>query len=180
VKTCFKCKEEKSFDHFQVKGTYQDGRTRYHSWCYPCLLAYNTEKNKKWREKQGMKVIQRPKNYLSNINLHCEMMVSLAAGKLTRPAQNMFTLITNNISKKFRYRNEEDRQDCKQEALYQLHKNWMSYDPLKTENAFAWATEVVKRGMAKAFNDLNKWGDSYEGHLRMDVLYEEGDGWDKI
>jgi len=180
VKTCFKCKEEKSFDHFSTKGTYVDGRTRYHSWCKPCLLEYNKEKNKRWRASKGIKHIERPKNYLSNINLHCEMVVSLASGKLTRKAAQMFVIITNNISKKFRYKNEDDRGDCKQEALYQLYKNWMCYNPDKTENAFAWATEVAKRGMAKAFNDLNKWGGSYEGHLRIDVLYDDSDGWDKI
>jgi hypothetical protein len=180
VKTCKQCDVEKTFDHFIVKGKYIDGSTKYHSWCDPCRLKYNAEKNRKWRETKGAKPVEKPKNYLSNTNLHCEMIVSIAAGRLTRPASNMFQLITNNVSRKFRYKNEDDRADCKQEALYQLHKNWMSYDPDKTDNAFAWATEVAKRAMAKAFNDLNKWGDSYEGHLRMDVLYDDSDGWDKI
>jgi hypothetical protein len=175
VKTCFKCKEEKSFDHFQVKGTYQDGRTRYHSWCYPCLLAYNTEKNKKWREKQGMKVIQRPKNYLSNVNLHCEMLVSLSAGKLTRPAQNMILLIGKGVNRKFYYKTQEDREDALQTGLLDAFKFWMNYDPERTKNPFAYFTEVIKRGHTKYYNDMIE-----NTHTRLDVLYDDSDGWDKI
>jgi len=181
-KTCTMCKLEYPIEDFKIlSATYVDGRQKRHSWCLKCLREYNNKRNKVYMSKKyGRPIIEKPKNYLENKALHCEMMVSLAAGKLTRPAAQMFVLITNNVSKKFRYKNEEDRHDCKQEALYQLYKNWMCYDPDNTHNAFAWATEVAKRGMAKAFNDLNKWGDSYEGHLRLDVLYDDADGWDRI
>jgi hypothetical protein len=113
-------------------------------------------------------------HYLSNKDLFCEIIVSKAMGKLTRKAEKMFLIIIKNVGRKFYYNTLDDRHDCQQEASLQVFKNWMSFNEDNTDNAFAYITEVAKRGYAKAFNDLYKINGSYQRHLSINALYEDG------
>lgn len=93
-------------------------------------------------------------HYISNRLLHAELVVSKTQGKLTRPAKNMLYLLATRLHRKFYYFNEDDRKDCFQEGLFKLYEKWWSYDPERFDNAFAFFTEVFKRGAAAGFNKV--------------------------
>ena len=117
------------------------------------------------------------KIYLDTKELYKEIIVSKAQGRLTPRAGEYFYLLVKNISKKFRYSDEEDRWDCESEAMIQLLKNWNSFNEEKSGNAFAYYTEICKRGFAHGFNQLHKkdWktGKRIE-EIAMSRLFEEG------
>lgn len=91
--------------------------------------------------------------YLKNKDLYRELCISKDQDKLTKEAERMMILVAQNIGKKFYYKNEEDRKDCVQQAIFILLLRWRSYDVTRT-NAFAWVSQVVKIAMAGQFNQL--------------------------
>lgn len=95
-------------------------------------------------------------HYLSNKELYYEIIVSKAQGKLTRKSQKMLELLGKRTVKKMRYWNEDDRKDCYQSGLLDMYDNWYNFNEEKSTNAFAYFTEVFKRGLAKGFNAIYK------------------------
>jgi len=96
------------------------------------------------------------KNYLSNKDLYCELIVSKAKGKLTRQAEKMLILLAKNVIKKMYYSDYDDRLDCLQTAYLDVFANWYQFDENKGDNAFAYFTEIIKRGLAKGWNSRYK------------------------
>jgi hypothetical protein len=94
--------------------------------------------------------------YLNGRDLYYEIIVSKEIGKLTPKAEKMLILLGKNIIKKFRYYDEKDRDDCLSEAYYQLFKNWHLFDENKTDNAFAYFSEIFKRGLASGYKGIYK------------------------
>lgn len=92
------------------------------------------------------------KMYLSNKDLYCELIVSKARGRLTKQAEKMLILLAKNVIKKMSYKDPDDRLDCLQSAYLDIFQNWYSFDELKGDNAFAYFTEIIKRGLAKGWN----------------------------
>jgi len=102
------------------------------------------------------------KRYLNNKDLCKEIIISKAQGKLTRKAGEMLYLLGKNVIKKFSYKNNDDKNDTFQEGMLQIYKNWHLFDETVTDNAFAYYTEVFKRGAAQGFNKVyQKKGDEY-------------------
>jgi hypothetical protein len=100
--------------------------------------------------------MKEPKQYVTNKELHIEMLVSLAQGFLTRKAKDSIVRICKGVNSKFYYKDNDDRHDTLQESYYQCFKNWYLYNPDKTHNAFSFITEIAKRGHAKGWNKLIK------------------------
>lgn len=96
------------------------------------------------------------KKYLSNKDLYCELIVSKAKGKLTRQAETMLILLAKNVIKKMSYKDPDDRLDCLQTAYLNVFQNWYSFDENKGDNAFAYFTEIIKRGLAQGWNKMYK------------------------
>ena len=96
------------------------------------------------------------KKYINNIDLYCEIVVSKEMGKLTKGAQTMLYVLGKNIIRKFRYKDDDDRLDCLQTGLLDMYANWYNFDENKSSNAFAYFTEVFKRGTARGWNQLHK------------------------
>ncbi len=94
--------------------------------------------------------------YLSNKELYVEIIISKAQGRLTRRAQGMLELLAKRTIKKMRYWNNDDRLDCYQSGLVDMFDNWYNFNEEKSKNAFAYFTEIFKRGIAKGFNELYK------------------------
>lgn len=123
---------------------------------------------------------ERSKVYLSNKDLYCEILVSKAMGKLTRPAEKMLILLGKNIIKKFYYANPDDKHDCLQNGYIQIFSNWYSFDENKGDNAFAFYTEIFKRGAAAEWNKLHKLKGDEEGLIKiisMDGTDENGNSY---
>jgi hypothetical protein len=119
------------------------------------------------------------KNYLNNKDLYKEIIISKAQGTLTNAAGRMLFLLGKNIIKKFSYSNPIDKEDCLQEGMLQIYKNWHLFDENITENAFAYYTEVFKRGVAQSFNKIYmKKGDEYLWKRNISMTGFGEDGYD--
>lgn len=140
--------------------------------CRPC---YN--KNKV-NVKPKLKIdIPLSGNYIDAKKLYIEMVVSINSGKLTHEASSMFQKMGKGIQRKFSYLNQDDKMDCLQSGLLDMYKGWFNFDPDKTTNAFAYMTELFKRGMAKGWGDLHKLRGNEDGSISvisLDYQYEDG------
>ena len=94
------------------------------------------------------------KNYLNNKDLFNEIVKSKELDKLTPTAEKMFILLAERTINKLTYVSEDDRNDCLQFALLDLLKYWRNFNP-KYPNAFAYFTEIAKRGYAKGWNKIH-------------------------
>jgi hypothetical protein len=94
-------------------------------------------------------------HYVKNKDLFNEIIISKAQGKLTPVAVDMFIRITAEASKKLKYKDEMDREDCIGYALEDLLKYWKGFNPEKSKNAFAYYTQMTKNGFAKGWKKLH-------------------------
>ena len=107
----------------------------------------------------------RKKNYLNNKDLYDEMVLSLDQQKLTPTAEKMLILLAERTINRMKYVNEDDRMDCLQFAILDLLKYWKNFNPDYT-NAFAYFTEIAKRGYAKGWNKIHPL--KYKGTISID------------
>lgn len=105
------------------------------------------------------------KNYLNNKDFFDEMVISLEQDKLTRNAEKMLVLLAEKAINRMKYVNEDDRADCLQFAILDLLKYWKNFNP-QYPNAFAYFTEIAKRGYAKGWNKLHPL--KYKGTISID------------
>jgi len=116
------------------------------------------------------------KNYLNNKDLYAEIVKSKEQDKLTPTAEKMLILLAERAINKMKYVYEDDRQDCLQFAMLDLLKYWRNFNP-KYPNAFAYFTEIAKRGYAKGWNKIHP--QKYKNTLSLDRTAsrsEDGDG----
>jgi len=114
--------------------------------------------------------------YLHNRDLYIEIIISKAQGKLTNRAKLMLELLAKRTIKKMRYYNNDDKLDCYQSGLLDMFSNWYNFNEDKSDNCFAYFTEVFKRGLAKGFNELHrKKGDS-DHLIRLVSIESSNDG----
>jgi hypothetical protein len=99
---------------------------------------------------------EKKKKYLSNKDLYVEIIVSKALGRLTPRAATMLMLLGKKLQSKLYYRDSDDKKDCLQEAMLSVFKFWYNFDELKGDNAFAYYSEVIKRGLAQGWNKQHK------------------------
>jgi len=93
--------------------------------------------------------------HVKNKDLREELIKSKAQDKLTDEAINMFMLMAKKFATNFTYIYEEDKQDCIAVAIMDCYLYWRGYDPEKSANAFAYITQIVKNGFAKAWRKLH-------------------------
>jgi hypothetical protein len=105
------------------------------------------------------------KQYLSNKELYIEVIVSKAQGKLTRNAEKMLELLAKKTIKKMRYWSNDD-----------MFQNWYNFNEDKSINAFAYFTEIFKRGLAKGWNDLYKKKGDNEHQIKLISINSANDG----
>ena len=115
--------------------------------------------------------VAKKKNYLNNKDLYDEIVKSKEDGKLTRDAEKMLVLLAERAIRKLSYVNEDDRQDCLQFALLDLLKYWQNFNP-KYKNAFAYFTEIAKRGYAKGWNKIHPA--KYKNTMSIDRINSRG------
>lgn len=93
-------------------------------------------------------------HYIDKKELYHEICISKEQDELTPKAQAMLIKLANRIITKMSYDSYDDKKDCLQEGLLALFARWRSFKPEKSENAFAYYTEVFKRGSAKGYNEI--------------------------
>jgi len=104
------------------------------------------------------------KNYLNNKDLHDAMSESKNLDKLTTTAEKMLILLAERAINRMSYVNKDDRDDCLQFAILDLLKYWRGFNPVYP-NAFAYFTEIAKRGYAKGWNKIHP--QKYKGTISM-------------
>lgn len=112
------------------------------------------------------------KNYLNNKDLYNEIVQSKEDDKLTKNAEKMLVLLAERTIRKLSYVNDDDRQDCLQFALLDLLKYWRNFNP-KYPNAFAYFTEIAKRGYAKGWNKIHPT--KYKNTMSIDRIGKGSD-----
>lgn len=93
--------------------------------------------------------------YVSNKDLYAEIIASKDRGALTPQALKMLDRMIKEISKVFRYKLEEDKEDCQAFAMEDVIKYWDRFNPEKSCNAFAFYTQMIKNGYAKGWRRLH-------------------------
>lgn len=106
----------------------------------------------------------RKKNYLNNKDLHAAISESKEQGKLTPTAEKMLVLLAERAINRMHYVNDDDRNDCLQFAVLDLLKYWRNFNP-EYPNAFAYFTEIAKRGYAKGWNKIHP--QKYKGTISI-------------
>ena len=114
--------------------------------------------------------------YLNNKELYIEIIVSKAQGRLTRKAEIMLELLAKKTIKKMRYYSNDDKLDCYQTGLLDMFENWYNFNEDKSINAFAYFTEIFKRGLAKGWNNLHKKKGDNEHQIKLISINGANDG----
>lgn len=93
-------------------------------------------------------------NPINDVDFTYQIILSKGLGKLTRKAErDIILLVKGAINKKqgsFFY--EEDKKDSIQTSYLNLLLNWQSFNPDKTNSAFAYLTEIHKRSTTEFIN----------------------------
>jgi hypothetical protein len=110
-------------------------------------------------------IINVAKNYLNNKDLYDQIVISKEQDKLTPEAEKMLILLAERAIRKLSYVSDEDRQDCLQFAILNLLRYWRGFNP-KYKNAFAYFTEIAKKGYAKGWNKIHP--KKYKSTLSLD------------
>ena len=89
-------------------------------------------------------------------DLYKEIVIAKHYGRLTRKGEKMLIELAHRaIRKKIRsYKNTDDMHDCLYTGIKTILSNWFQFDEEKYDNAFAYFTEVFKRGIAEGMNEL--------------------------
>ena len=77
-------------------------------------------------------------------------------GELSPKAIDYFILLSNRAIQKLVFKNPLDRQDCIQSAQLDLLRYWRNFNEEKSNNAFAYFTQIAKNGYAKEYKKIYK------------------------
>lgn len=93
-------------------------------------------------------------HHVKNSDLRNEIIKCKEKNELTPEAINMFMLMAKKFSTRLNYYYEEDREDCISFAVMDCYQYWRGYDPEKSQNAFAYFTQIIKNGFGKGWRKL--------------------------
>jgi len=104
-----------------------------------------------------------------------EIILSKGIGRLTKKSESMIIELVTNAIKKSSYTDPEDELDAIQTSYLNILTNWQNFNPDKTNNAFAYFTEIHKRSIAESLNiwyvkkGFSKDENKYIKHLSIDT-----------
>lgn len=78
------------------------------------------------------------------------------AGELSPKAIDYFILLANRVIQKLTFTNPLDKEDCIQSAMLDLLRYWQNFNEEKSNNAFAYFTQIAKNGYAKEYKKIHK------------------------
>ena len=93
-------------------------------------------------------------HHVKNRDLREEILKSKELDELTPVALDMLILMSRKFANKLTYVYSEDKEDCISVAIMDCFQYWRGYDPAKSQNAFAYYTQVIKNGFAKGWRKL--------------------------
>jgi len=98
------------------------------------------------------------KDYINNNDFTDEIIKCKKAGKLSAAAIDSFIILANRAVVRLYFRDDRDREDCVQSAIFDCIKYWQSFDETRSAkpNAFAYFTQLCKNGYAKEWKKIHK------------------------
>lgn len=96
------------------------------------------------------------KYYINNKEFTAEIVACKITGELSNQAVNYFIILANRAILKLKHSNPLDREDCIQSALLDCVRYWKNFDSEKSNNAFAYFTQLCKNGYAKEYKKIYK------------------------
>jgi hypothetical protein len=93
-------------------------------------------------------------HHVKNADLRNEIIKCKENDELSKEALEMFMLMAKKFSTKLNYIYNEDREDCIAFAVMDCYMYWRGYNPERSQNAFAYFTQVIKNGFAKGWRKL--------------------------
>jgi len=117
-------------------------------------------------------------NYLNDIDLYYEIVISKGKGKLTKKAENYLILIANRLITKmsFKYKDKDEELDCLQNGILIMLKKWYNFDEKKYKLALPYYSEIAKRGMTYQFNELRGKKSHQKNYVNFISLDSSNDG----
>ena len=109
------------------------------------------------------------KYYIKQEDFHKEYEKSLIIDKPTNKLLDMFLLIAENYSSKFNNCCELDKNSCINYAAMEAYSKWKEYDKKRSENIFAFFTQMIKDDLTISYNNINK---NSHRNISIDVLFE--------
>jgi hypothetical protein len=113
-------------------------------------------------------------HYVKNADLLRELKISKDRGALTMTAIEMCMKMNTEIhTKKLRYVNQEDREDCMAGAIADVFAYWTNFNPEYNgdqTNAFAYITQILKNGSAKSYNKMHP--KAMKKSISIDTLFD--------
>jgi hypothetical protein len=83
----------------------------------------------------------------------------------------MLMLMVKKLSLKYSYIYEDDRKDCQSSAILDCLMYWRGYDPSKSENAFAYFTQIQLNGFYKGAKKIWPINNSKKISISRSNLY---------
>jgi hypothetical protein len=77
-------------------------------------------------------------------------------GELSPKAIEYFMILSERAIQKLKFPSSLDREDCIQSALLDLLRYWANFNEDKSNNAFAYFTQIAKNGYAKEYKKIYK------------------------
>lgn len=93
-------------------------------------------------------------HYVKERDLYLELCKSNEQKKLTDECITMFGLMADGIQSKFRYDSDDDRQDCRSNAILKCLTKWDKYDIYAGKSAFSYFTQMIKNALYEEWNKL--------------------------
>lgn len=96
------------------------------------------------------------KKYTISQQIEEQINESLKLGQITNELGIIMLKIANGISNRLKYSDMDLKYDCKAAGLESMLTQYHNYNHNNTNcNAFAYLSEICKRGMARQFNEFN-------------------------
>ena len=96
------------------------------------------------------------KSGVSNEELLFEINSSKTGGEISPRLVELLMLLVTNMMKKMAYTNPMDRDDCYQGAMLKLLRKWHLFNETKSNNPFAFYSQIAKMAIAEEFNNLQE------------------------
>ena len=93
-------------------------------------------------------------HHVKNKDLREEIIRCKEKDELSPEALAMLMLMAEKFALKLTYVYPEDKKDCIQFAVMDCFQYWRGYNPEKSQNAFAYYTQIIKNGFAKGWRKL--------------------------
>ena len=117
-------------------------------------------------------------NYLEDVDLYYEIVLSKGKGYLTRKAEHYIQLIAQNtVRRKIKdFRDEDEMKDSLQNGILIMLENWMNFNEKRFKYALPYFTEIFKRGSAAGVNECRNKKSYQKERIRFISLSSSNDG----